>query len=227
MAIKKLHQPIYYGHLGEPLSDFLDEDELTGFRTLSQSLGLDVTTGGHFYECIVARIVDGATTSHTAPHDVEVPVNEGIVTIEVKGGKAWYAKFLNKGRDFSRDVFRFDIRRNPTKSDFMVVMGLRKETLYSWVIPRDAIKGRSSHITICAPWSRLTTVKNAPYAGYACPPSQILDAIICWRGYGFDNLSEDLEEKLQKEVKIVRAATAVRNYWKRKERNSKTLPLFE
>ena len=225
MAVKKLTQSIYYGDLGEPLSDFLSTQELAAIKLLSNNLGFDPTLSGQFYESIVSRIIGGSTTSHKAPHDVELDTGTEIITIEVKGSSAWRANLSWQGRDYSRDVFRFDIRRNSTKADFIVLMGLHENILYSWVIPQCA--AGPGYVTICAPWSRLTTGKNAHHAGYACPPSQILDAINCWKYRGFEAIAEDLNEQFREETKAANAANAVRAYHRKKAKAlAKILPIF-
>ena len=170
MPIRPENRDRYGPDWSEPLSHFLTPTEIQATDTLRGSLGHDPATSADFWERIVARITEGTVTATHCPHDVD----SLDLQIEVKFSRE-FTMLLGASRP--SQVFRWTELADGRTAAVTVLLGLDDDRrVHTWVIPRYAIQNTRT-ITTVVP-SRAVGPSRSAVAGYLCPTSDLLGAIL-------------------------------------------------
>lgn len=162
-----------WAFLGEPLEDFLSDDEVHAISALADLS--DPRKDSHFWESIVARITSGSLTDHRCAWDVEI----GEIRVEVKFATAFLCKFNNG----TRKVFKYASLKGTGKHrkpcDVLVLVGFDDPLIYTWVLPYADVRG--SGATLSVPTARKSNIgvsTRAFFDRHAGCPSQLLPDIL-------------------------------------------------
>ncbi len=157
----------------EPLSSFLDPEELAAIELMRSRFGVDVRRTYQFWEHAVSRIVAGTVTAAGCPWDVELPWGPHVIRIEVKFSQEFTCRF----RVGPRQVFKFAQPKGEGAekgAHVIVLVGIDTENdAHSWVIPARAVR-KSRSITLTSPRFRTGESRSRGIDGYRCPPTQML-----------------------------------------------------
>lgn len=155
-----------------PLSEFMDAEELAARHLLKLSMGFDAVEQPYFWECMVARIVDGVVTPQKAGWDVTA--GNGL-RIEVKFSKAFRSVLTPRpGTKLVRHVFKWAAIKRP-ESDAIVMIGLDTgDVVCTWAFLPSEITGASTTLTVTTPSSLVGTSR---VEAAEVPPRDLLAAV--------------------------------------------------
>lgn len=162
----------------EPLSSFLQAQELEAIRLLQRELDMDATKTFQFWESVVSRIVDGTTTDHRCRWDVELIQGDALIRIEVKFSQEFACRFNNG----TRHVFKWAVPKGgrPTEkpSHVTTMIGVDNvDLIHMWVVPSAYIPQCKS-ITVTSPRDRTGGISKNNMDDWYCPPSQLLPEVL-------------------------------------------------
>lgn len=172
--------------LAEPLTAFLDAEEVQAARLICDRFGLDVTRTYQFHESAVARVTTGTLTSHTCPWDIDLDYIGEVIRVEVKFSQEFPCQF----RAGTRPVFKWAApkgERTEKASHVTVLLGIDPaDQVHAWAVPSGRLR-RSTSITVTSPRVRVGESRSVIDV-WRCPPTQLLPEIL--RAYRFHQTIE-------------------------------------